>query len=87
MSDKSPPADTGAGKAWKGQKFSPIRSAESVKREVDAQKPYDKEGAVTLDVYFALKGIRNPVQQAGMRAYTNIKRATVTDWTAIFSKF
>lgn len=85
MTDKPKPAATG--KTWKGQKFPPIRSAESVKQDVDAQKPYDKPDAVALEVYFAVKGIRNPVSQAGMRAYTNIKRATVADWDAIFSKF
>lgn len=87
MADKPKTTESGTGKTWKGQKFPPIRSAESVKKDVDAQKPYDKEGAITLDVYFSIKSIRNPVSQAGMRAYTNIKRATVADWDAIFSKF
>ncbi len=87
MADKPKTTESSTGKTWKGQKFPPVRSAESVKRDSDAQKPYNKDGAIGLEVYFAMKGIRNPVQQAGMRAYTNIKRATVADWDAIFSKF
>jgi hypothetical protein len=85
MSDKPKPPETG--KTFRGQKFPPIRTAESVQRDVDAQKPFNKPDAVAIEVYFAVKGIRNPVSQAAMRAYTNIKRATVADWDAIFSKF
>ncbi len=79
------PAETG--KTWQGQQFPPSRTVESVQAEADLQKEYDKEGAIALDVYFATKGIRNPVSQAGMRAYTVIKRATVEDWDAIFKNF
>jgi hypothetical protein len=85
MVDKAKP--TAAGKTWKGQQFPPVRSVEDVQQQADAQKLYNKEGAVALEVYFAMKGFRNTVQQAGMRAYTSIKRATVEDWDAIFAKF
>ncbi len=85
MDDKSNPGATG--KTWKGQKFPPSRTVEDVQEQAEAQKPYDKEGAISLVVYFATKGIRNPVSQAGMRAFTNIQRATVEDWDAIFATF
>lgn len=85
MDGKSNPG--AAGKTWKGQKFPPSRTVEDVQEQSEAQKLYDKEGAVSLAVYFSTKGIRNPVSQAGMRAYTNIQRATVEDWDAIFATF
>lgn len=85
MSVETP--STGLGKTWKGQKFPPVRSVESVRSDAVAQQPFNKPGAVAIEVYFATKGIRNPVQQAGMRAFTKIKRATIIDWDAIFKTF
>jgi hypothetical protein len=85
MADKT---DTpNPGKTFKGQTFPPVRTVESVQAASDAQKPFDKPGAVSLAVYFAQSGIRNPVMQAGMRAFTSIQRATVEDWDAIFKSF
>lgn len=75
------------GKAYKGQAFVPVKTEADVKAEMDAQKPFDKPGAISLETYFAIKGIRNPVMQAGMRAYTTIRRATVEDWAAIFATY
>lgn len=87
MADKPKTTTAATGRTWKGQEFPPVRTEEDVKEQADLQRQYDKEGAITLDVYFAQKGIRNPVQHAGMRAYTKITRATVEDWDAIFEKF
>jgi hypothetical protein len=87
MADKTKTPPTSTGKTFKGQTFPPVRTVESVQEAADAQKPFDKPGAVALAVYFAQKGIRNPVSQAGMRAFTSIQRATVEDWDAIFKSF
>ena len=79
--------NAGLGKSWKGQTFVPVKTVEGVQADADAQKAYDKPGAITIEAYFAMKGQRNPVHQAMMRTYTNIKRATVEDWDTIFASF
>ena len=85
MADKNKTASVG--KTYKGQTFVPERTVESVQEGMEAQKVYDKEGAVSMDVYFVTQGITSLVHQAGMRAFTAIKRATVEDWAEIFKRF
>jgi len=75
------------GKSYKGQKFAPVRTEESISAGAEAQKVYDKPSAMSLDVYFVTKRITSPVHQAGMRAFTSIRRATVEDWDLIFKSF
>ena len=83
MTDNSPKP----GKTYKGQRFVPLRSEEAAREEAAAQVPFNKPGAVSLEVYFAMKGLRNPVEHAGMRAYTAVRRATPQDWDAIFAAY
>lgn len=75
------------GKTYKGQSNYPVKTEADVAAEAAAQAPYNKEGAVSFKTYCAMKGIADPVMQAGMRAYTLVQRATVQDWDAIFKTY
>ena len=75
------------GKSYRGQKFVPVATAEDVQDQMDEQKPFDKEGAVSIEMWFAARGHRDPVMHAAMRAYTLVRRATYADWDAIFKDF
>ena len=72
------------GKTFKGQQFVPVKTEADVQAEIDAQKPYAKEGAVAIETYFAMRGHRDPVMQASMLAYTKVRKATVEDFDVIF---
>jgi hypothetical protein len=85
--DKDKDKEKSAGKQYRGQSFPPVRTADDVQEAQDAQEPYNKPDAVDLHVYFASQGIRDPVQQAAMRAYTKVSRATPEDWAKIFDRF
>lgn len=75
------------GKQYKGQVFVPITDPEVLLVEQAAQAPFDKPDAIPMEVYFSMRGIRNPVAQAAMRAFTNIRRATQADWDEIFKAY
>lgn len=75
------------GKSYKGQDNYPIRTAEDVEADRAAQVPYDKPDAVSLDVFFNLRGHRDPTLRAAMQAFTVVKRATLADWDTIFERF
>jgi hypothetical protein len=75
------------GKQYRGQTFVPIQSEAGLLAAAEAQKPYTKPDAVSLDSYFTIKSIRNPVMQAGMRAYTQVHSATIADWDTIFATY
>jgi len=77
-------------KSYRGQTFMPTQTPEEVAAVQELNQQYDKEGAVSLDVYFSTRNIRNEVQRDMMRAYNNagkIKRATMEDWDALFAGF
>jgi hypothetical protein len=75
------------GKKFRGEKFVTIKTAEMAAADAKLQKKYADPHAVTLIAYFVHKQIRNPVQQAGMTAYTRVRRATVQAFDEIFAKF
>jgi len=83
--EKDPPPTLGT--SYRGQPHPVLKTPEMVQAEIDAQAPYNKEGAVPLQTYCATRGMRDPVMYAGMRAYTVIERATLEDWDAIFKDF
>ena len=74
------------GKSYKGQQFPPVKTVEDVQVEIDAQKPFAKEGAISIETYFAIRGHRDPVLQASMLAFTLVRRATPDDFDTIFVK-
>ena len=75
------------GKAYKGQSFVPVIAVEDVIAQNEAQKPFDKPGAVDLSTYMAMRGFRDPAMRAAMQTYTKVQRATPEDWDTIFTKF
>lgn len=75
------------GKSYKGQKFAPITTEEEIRAVQQVQEPFNKEGAVPLEVWFSMHEVRDPVKQAAMRAYTKVRRATPDDWDNIFKTF
>lgn len=49
-------------------------------------EPPPSEGKLTFSMYCTVKAI--PVQrQAGMRAFTNINEASLSEWSAIFKRY
>jgi hypothetical protein len=75
------------GRTFRGEVSPPITTAEAVASARDrgaamAAKP----GAVTIQVYFVAKGFDNPILQASMLAYTDVRTATHEDFDEIFGK-
>ncbi len=79
--------DVKLGKSYKGQQFVPVKTPEQVAADQALQEPYNEPGAVPLTTYFAMRGITNPVAQAGMRAYTKVQKATPSAWDQIFETY
>jgi hypothetical protein len=78
------------GKSYKGERFYPIKTEEEAQAEAEKAALYNKPGAIGLDAYFSLKGVRDEVLKAMMRAYEpakGVKVATVEDWNEIFNGF
>ena len=73
------------GKQYPGQLNVPIKTEEMASAESAAQDT--SEGTITMDVYFMRSGIRNPVMQAAMQAFTLTRSATLEAWIAIFKTF
>lgn len=74
-------------KQYDGQMFVPTSSPEEMAEMAKAQAPYEAEDAVSIDVYFVLRSVRDPIMQASMRAFTKVRRATPSGWGLIFEKF
>lgn len=76
-------------KAYSGQNHvQNLTPGELSERAAKAGKYAGKEGVVSIDVWFALRGhSRSSVMQAAMKAFTTVRLATPEDWDAIFSKF
>ena len=77
-------SSTPIGKKYKGDSSPTFQTPEDVQAMMDAQKPYNKEGAVEVMTYFSMRGIKNPVMQASMLAYTKVRKATPEDFDTIF---
>ena len=75
------------GKQWRGQRFAPIMTSAQLAEIGEVQKKYNKPDAVSIEVYFAHKKVRDPVSQAGMLAYTVVRKATIEDWNTIFANY
>jgi hypothetical protein len=75
------------GKQWRGQRFAPIQTSAGLQAIADVQREYDKPDAVSIDVYFAQRKVRDPVVIAGMMAYTVVRKATIEDWNTIFVNY
>jgi hypothetical protein len=85
--EEKPVAAKPVGKQYRGQQFPPITTEEEVAKQLEEQKPYLKEGAISFVTYCGLRNHRDPVLVAAMGAFTNIRMATPEDWDAIFEKF
>lgn len=86
-SEDAPTPPARLGKKFQGEKFVTVKTAAMVEADTKLQQKYADPHAVTLTAYFVHKRIRNPVQQAGMAAYTKVRRATVKAFDDIFAKF
>lgn len=75
------------GKKTKNESFSTITTAEEVQANNALQKEYDDENAVPIESYFSIKGVRDPVAQAMMTAYTKVRHATVAAFDDIFKTY
>ena len=76
---------TTLGKSYRGQQFVPIKTPDIVAADRKAARPYErKEGAITLDAYFGLRKVRDPVMRASMSKFTKVRKATPEDFDAIF---
>ena len=74
------------GKQYRGDVSPAITTTEQVLADMEAQAPYAaKDGAVELDIYFAQRGILDPVMRASMRAWTKIRKATLVDFDVLFT--
>lgn len=82
------PDDSPTGKKFPGQKFPLVKTSEDLAVETAAQEPLaSMEGAITIETYFAMAGVRDPVFQAGMRAYTKVRKAPFDEFKKIFATY
>lgn len=94
MCPTSMPKDNGDGQApvmvgrtYSGEAAPPITTPQAAVESRDRRAVYaGKDGAVHLDVYFASRGIDNPILRASMAAYTDINVATHDDFDVIFAR-
>ncbi len=75
------------GRTYRGQASPPITTAEAVAKVQATQAEFaTKPGAVDVRVYFAGKGIDNPILQASLLAYTDVRTATPEDFDKLFAE-
>ncbi len=74
-------------KQYSGQAFVPVVSAAEHAGSYALQEKHDQPGAVSIEVWFAIRGVRDPVMKAAMKARAKVRRATPEAWTAIFAGF
>lgn len=80
--DKAPAL---VGRTYSGETSPPITTPRAATEVRDRRAGYaSKEGAVPLNVYFASRGIDNPILKASMASYTDIHLATLDDFDKIF---
>jgi hypothetical protein len=80
--DPAPPL----GRTFKGETSPPITTPEAVAAgQARAAEHAGKAGAVALEVYFVARGHSNPILQASMRAFTDVRAATLEDFDEIFA--
>lgn len=85
---KSGSAASGAvGRTYHGEMSPPITTAEAVAKTQARRAEYaGSPEAIPIHVYFVVKGHQNPILQASMLAYTDIRVATVEAFDEIFDK-
>lgn len=82
---KSAGAPPVMGRTYRGETSPPITTpgaAAEVRAKQDAHAK--KPDAVSIQVYFVNKGIDNPIVQASMLAYTDVRIAPIEDFDEIF---
>ncbi len=83
--DEKPAAKVG--RTYRGEASPPITTLAAVEAVQAARAEHAKKpGAVDIRVYFVHKGIDNPILQASMLAYTDIRTAPVEVFDDIFTE-
>lgn len=80
-------SDSKLGKKFRGQTFVPVKTEDDVRADIALQKDFKTSDAVSIDVFFARRGVRDPVSRAGMLAYTKVRTASMDAWTKIFETY
>lgn len=75
------------GKKWSTEKFSTVRSAETIAKLKEEQAKYEDPNAIPLSVYFANRRVNDLVQRSMMEAFTPIRKATQEAFDEIFKNF
>lgn len=75
------------GKSYRGQVFVPIRTVESVEDDERLRARYDSPDAIPIQTWFKIRGHNDPVKQAGMLAFTRVRRAEPGEWDRIFATY
>ena len=82
--DKSDPM---VGRTYRGEVSPPITTPEAVAAlQVTRAEHARKPGAVDLHVYFVVRGIGNPILQASMSAYTDVRTAPIEVFDRLFAE-
>lgn len=86
--ERAPSATTVAiGRTFRGETSPPITTPEAVAAaQARGAERASKPGAIAVQVYFVVKGIHNPILQASMLAYTDVRTATTEDFDEIFAE-
>lgn len=74
------------GRMYRGEAAPPVTTPEAIKSAQAAHATYaGKPNAVPIHVYFVGRGIDNPILQASMLAYTDVRVAPPEDFDEIFA--
>lgn len=85
--DDKPATQPTLGRTYRDEGSAPIRTPSMVSAVQAKRAEYErKPNAVGIQVYFVARGINNPIEQASMLAYTDIRTAPVEDFDEIFTK-
>jgi hypothetical protein len=76
--------DDKLGKTDKRDEFPIVKTPETAAKESAAQSAFNQPGAVPLEVYFAVRQIKDPAARAARAAFTPVRLATIEAWDEIF---
>jgi hypothetical protein len=75
------------GKKYAGEKFSTVVSAAQLTETRAEQAKHEGPNAITIEMYFSIMRITDPVKQSMMRACTSLTRASKEAFDDVFRSF
>lgn len=72
-------------KEYRGQRFFPIKSAEQAEADLALRAKHKAmEGAMPIEAWFQVRGVRDSVRRAGMLGSTPVREAPLATFDEMF---